>query len=95
MANPPPVICVDGPSGSGKGTLARAIAKKLDWNILDSGSLYRIVGLYAYSFDVSVEDDDALKQVVESLDIQFASERRPNIVAVSYTHLTLPTILLV
>jgi len=80
MANPPPVICVDGPSGSGKGTLARAIAKQLNWNILDSGSLYRIVGLHAHSFDVSVEDDDALKQVVESLDIQFANERRPNIV---------------
>ena len=80
MGNAPPVICVDGPSGSGKGTLALAIARKLDWNILDSGSLYRIVGLHAYLFDLSVEDDEALKQVVESMDIQFATEPSPNLV---------------
>ena len=66
-----PVICVDGPSGSGKGTLAQAIARRLGWHILDSGSLYRIVGLQAHLLGISVEDDNALEQVVKSFDIRF------------------------
>ena len=39
-----PVIAIDGPSGSGKGTLAQAVAQRLGWHLLDSGALYRIVG---------------------------------------------------
>ena len=42
-----PVITIDGPSGSGKGTISRAVAKTLDWALLDSGALYRLVALAA------------------------------------------------
>ena len=42
-----PVIAVDGPGGSGKGTICRALAQKLGWNLLDSGALYRLVALAA------------------------------------------------
>jgi len=42
-----PVIAIDGPSGSGKGTIARAVASRLGWNLLDSGALYRLVALVA------------------------------------------------
>ena len=77
MVDLAPVICVDGPSGSGKGTLAQAIARRLGWHILDSGSLYRIVGLQAHLLGISVDDDDALEQVVKSFEIRFATERSP------------------
>ena len=56
MANPPPVICVDGPSGSGKGTLARAIAKKFNWNILDSGALYRTLTFLIDKKEIDIDD---------------------------------------
>lgn len=74
-----PVICVDGPSGSGKGTLARAIARKLGWHLLDSGSLYRVVGLQAHLLEIAVDDDEALQQVVESVDIRFETARNPTL----------------
>ena len=44
----PPVIAIDGPVGSGKGTIARRVAKALQWHLLDSGALYRLVALAAY-----------------------------------------------
>ena len=69
-----PVITIDGPSGSGKGTLARALAERLAWNLLDSGSLYRIVGWAAESRGVSLEDEQELARLAESLDISFDGE---------------------
>ena len=42
-----PVIAIDGPSGSGKGTIARAVASRLGWNLLDSGALYRLLAIAA------------------------------------------------
>ena len=48
-----PVLTIDGPSGSGKGTIAAAVAEKLGWHILDSGALYRLAG---YSADKKLID---------------------------------------
>ncbi len=79
MVELPPVICVDGPSGSGKGTLAQAIAKRLGWYLLDSGSLYRVVGLQAHLLGLSVDDDEALQRVVESVDLRCETARSPTL----------------
>ena len=55
-----PVVTIDGPSGSGKGTISRAVAERLGWHFLDSGALYRAVGLAASWADIDLNDDDAL-----------------------------------
>ena len=53
-----PVIAVDGPSGSGKGTLARALAHQLGWHLLDSGALYRIVGAMSVRRGIALDPRD-------------------------------------
>ncbi|MEM7220842.1 MAG: (d)CMP kinase [Pseudomonadota bacterium] len=70
--NDAPVITVDGPSGSGKGTLAKALARQLDWHLLDSGALYRIVGWAADRRGVDLDDADAVAAFTRRLDISFA-----------------------
>ena len=66
-----PVIAVDGPSGSGKGTVARLLARRLGWHLLDSGALYRIVGLVATQRAVALDDPAALSRLVAGLQINF------------------------
>ena len=51
-----PVITVDGPAGSGKGTISQRIADTLSWHILDSGALYRLVGLAAQQKEIDFDD---------------------------------------
>ena len=53
-----PVITIDGPSGSGKGTISRLVAGRLGWNFLDSGALYRLVALAALHHAVALDDED-------------------------------------
>ncbi|MDN6318178.1 MAG: (d)CMP kinase [Marinobacter sp.] len=66
-----PVITVDGPGGSGKGTVTQMLAKKLGWHLLDSGALYRLTALAAVRQNVSLDDEDALVRVAASLDVAF------------------------
>jgi cytidylate kinase len=66
-----PVITVDGPSGSGKGTLCRLLARELGWNLLDSGALYRLVGLAARNHGVGIDNHAALEVLAGHLDVQF------------------------
>jgi CMP/dCMP kinase len=68
------VITIDGPSGSGKGTISRAIAKRLGWALLDSGALYRLVALAARRASVSLEDAAALGRLAEGFNIRFGSD---------------------
>ena len=68
-----PVLAIDGPSGSGKGTIAQAIANRLGWHRLDSGALYRAVGLAAGMRGISDDDDEGLAQMTMELDLQFNS----------------------
>ena len=68
-----PVLAIDGPSGSGKGTLAQMLAKQLGWHLLDSGALYRIVGLAAVEQGVDLDDEARLVGVAEHLDVKFAA----------------------
>jgi cytidylate kinase len=68
-----PVITIDGPSGSGKGTVSRAVAKALGWSLLDSGALYRLVALAGRRASISLSDGPALGQLADRFDIQFGS----------------------
>ncbi len=70
-----PVITIDGPSGSGKGTLARAVADALGWHLLDSGALYRIIGAMCTRRGVSFADEWQVVELAESLDIRFDEDK--------------------
>lgn len=66
-----PVIAIDGPSGSGKGTIARRVAARLGWHLLDSGALYRLVALAARRRNVALDDARALAAIAAGLDARF------------------------
>jgi CMP/dCMP kinase len=66
-----PVIAIDGPSGVGKGTVARALARRRGWHFLDSGSLYRILALAARQAGISDQDEAAVAALAPRLDIKF------------------------
>jgi CMP/dCMP kinase len=68
-----PVITIDGPSGSGKGTVSRSVAKALGWSLLDSGALYRLVALAGRRASISLDDGAALGQLAGRFDIRFGS----------------------
>jgi cytidylate kinase len=68
-----PVITIDGPSGSGKGTVSRAVAQTLGWALLDSGALYRLVALAGGKAGLNLDDGPALARLADSLDIRFDS----------------------
>jgi 3-phosphoshikimate 1-carboxyvinyltransferase len=72
-----PVICVDGPTASGKGTLAAVVAEKLGYHFLDSGSLYRITGLAATRAGIALEvaNEQAIVTLLQSLPIHFEGSR--------------------
>ncbi len=69
-----PVIAIDGPSGSGKGTIARNVASRLGWHLLDSGALYRLVALAATRQGMLLDDADELAEVARNLDVRFGSD---------------------
>lgn len=67
----PVVITVDGPSGSGKGTVAALLATYLQWHLLDSGALYRVLALAAEKHNVALDDETTLEKLAATLDVQF------------------------
>lgn len=67
-----PVITIDGPSGSGKGTVSRAVAQALGWHWLDSGALYRLVALAARRAGVELTDGEALAREAARMKVKFA-----------------------
>jgi cytidylate kinase len=68
-----PVIAIDGPSGSGKGTVARRVAEALGFHLLDSGALYRVVALAAGEAGKSNADEAQLTELAAALDVTFAT----------------------
>jgi 3-phosphoshikimate 1-carboxyvinyltransferase len=70
-----PVICIDGPTASGKGTLASVLAKRLGWHYLDSGALYRLVGVAAKRAGVALDDEMALAALAVQMPVSFVDDR--------------------
>ncbi|KAE9526309.1 (d)CMP kinase [Testudinibacter aquarius] len=68
------VITIDGPSGVGKGTLCQALAEKLGFELLDSGAIYRVLGVAAVKSAVALDDETALAALAAKLDIRFVPE---------------------
>ena len=68
-----PVVAVDGPSGVGKGTLARLLAQELGWYLLDSGSLYRLTALAILRQGIPLDDAEWIVNEARALDVKFVS----------------------
>ena len=68
------VIAIDGPSGTGKSTTARLLAKNLGITYLDTGAMYRAIALVALDANISPENTDALKNVLQKTEISFDGE---------------------
>lgn len=66
-----PVVAIDGPGGSGKGTIAQMLSLQLGWHLLDSGAMYRIVGLAAVKAGVDLDNGDALAVLAEQMNVRF------------------------
>ncbi len=73
MTNKIPVIAVDGPSGVGKGTLCQALANHLNWHLLDSGAIYRVLALSALQQNIALDDTKQLATLALSLPLTFDS----------------------
>ncbi|ENA29482.1 MULTISPECIES: (d)CMP kinase [Pseudomonas] len=71
MMSTAPVITVDGPGGSGKGTIAALLSRRLGWNLLDSGALYRLLAFAARNHGVDLTNEESLKALAAYLDVQF------------------------
>lgn len=66
-----PVITIDGPSGAGKGTVARIVAEQLGWHLLDSGAIYRVLAVATQHHHVSLDNEEPLIPMAAHLDVQF------------------------
>ncbi len=69
-----PVLAIDGPSGSGKGTVARRVAATLGWHLLDSGAVYRVTAVAAARDGIAIDDEPALSALAAQLPVSFAED---------------------
>ena len=69
-----PVLTIDGPSGSGKGTIAQLMAKELGWHYLDSGAIYRVLAQAAIKHHIEFDDEPALSELAAELKVVFTIE---------------------
>jgi cytidylate kinase len=74
-----PVLTIDGPSGAGKGTASRAVARQLGWHFLDSGAIYRSLAVAVLRSGTSLDDVDAIVRIAEGLDLQFTADDPPRV----------------
>ncbi len=75
MSEPVPVIAIDGPSGSGKGTVTQRVANRLGWRVLDSGALYRLVGYAVDQAGNGFENEKEISNLASSLNVNFKDGR--------------------
>ncbi|QKQ24108.1 (d)CMP kinase [Candidatus Ruthia endofausta] len=76
------VLTIDGPSGVGKGTVARIVAKKQNWHLLDSGAIYRAFALAVDAREVDITDEKALGKIAQTLDLEFKTQLGNELVSV-------------
>jgi cytidylate kinase len=69
-----PVVAIDGPSGSGKGTVSRMIARLTGWHLLDSGALYRLVGLSGTLAGLNSDDVEGHARLARAMDVRFGAD---------------------
>jgi cytidylate kinase len=69
------VVTIDGPSGSGKGTISQMLARHLGWHFLDSGAMYRVTGLAALRRNIDLTRVDILEDLAQNLDVTFYNSR--------------------
>jgi cytidylate kinase len=69
-----PILTIDGPSGSGKGTISRALAQKVGWHLLDSGALYRLVALAGARARLAADDPVTHAQLAARMDVRFGAD---------------------
>ena len=77
-ANDAPVVAIDGPSGSGKGTVARLLARRSGWHLLDSGALYRLVAIAGNLAGLGSEDVGAHAALAQRMRVRFAIDSQDN-----------------
>ena len=70
-----PILTIDGPVSSGKGTVARRVAIRLGWHLLDSGALYRVLGYHARNQGVALDDEPALIALAQDLPVRFVEQQ--------------------
>lgn len=70
----PPIVTIDGPGGAGKGTISQLLAARLGWHYLDSGALYRVVGLAGHEAGLPLDDGLALARLADGLNLRFAPQ---------------------
>ena len=87
MVKKAPVIAIDGPAASGKGTLARSLAKLLDWHQLDSGLLYRIVAILSKRWKLSTDDAETLARRLQT-DVNLTVDQEKSLANDTSTFLT-------
>ena len=75
MSDPVPVITIDGPSGSGKGTVTKLVAARLGWRVLDSGALYRLVGYAVDQAEIGFGDEKKISDLADNLEVVFKDGR--------------------
>lgn len=71
MSAKAPVITIDGPGGSGKGTITRLLADKLGWHLLDSGAIYRVLAVASLHHNFGLQDEESLVALATDLDVKF------------------------
>jgi len=75
-----PVLTLDGPSGAGKGTVSRAIAKRLGWHYLDSGAIYRALAVAVMDRGVSPDDVERIVAIAQAMDLAFQANETPRVI---------------
>lgn len=68
------IIAIDGPSGAGKGTIAKLIAKKLNYMYIDTGAMYRCIALMAIRNNIKVSDEDKIVEILKNMDVKLTND---------------------